>query len=181
MQALSDKRQPQPIGGVTTAFIVLFFQAPKREVNTLSLRQKLNELDFLGTLAFLPAIICLLIGLQWGGTRYPWSSAKVVVLLVFAGVFMVIFIIIQIWKQDKATVPPRIIKQRSMAFGAWFSFWIGAAYFLLIYYVSRLFRLISRFRALRKGQYWECSADTRHSYRSGSNLSKASPPPNPAS
>lgn len=101
----------------------------------MSLWQKIDSLDILGTLVFLPAIVCLLIGLQWGGTRYSWGNARVVVLLVFAGLLGVGFIAIQIWKQEKATVPPRIIKQRSIAFGTWYSFWLGACYFLLIYYV----------------------------------------------
>ena len=83
--------------------------------------------------------MCLLVGLQWGGTRYGWNSARVVLLLVFAGLLGLAFIAVQVWKQEKATVPPRIIKQRSIAFGTWFSFWLGAGYFLLIYYVSRLF------------------------------------------
>lgn len=98
--------------------------------------QKINELDLLGTFFFLPSIVCLLIGLQWGGSRYEWGSARIVVLLVFAALLAAAFIAVQIWKQEKATVPPRIIKQRSIAFGTWFSFWLGAGYFLLIYYVS---------------------------------------------
>lgn len=90
----------------------------------------------MGTLAFLPAIVCLLIGLQWGGTRYDWANARIVVLLVLAGLLTMAFIGVQIWKQEKATVPPRILKQRSIAAGTWYSFWLGAAYFLLIYYVG---------------------------------------------
>ncbi len=126
----------QPIGAITTVIIVWFFKAPKREVSSLSIWQKMNELDILGTLAFLPSIVCLLIGLQWGGTRYPWASARIVVLLVFAGLLGIAFITIQIWKQEKATVPPRILQQRSIAAGTWYSFWLGAAYFVLIYYVG---------------------------------------------
>ncbi|MCJ1455034.1 hypothetical protein MMC28_005388 [Mycoblastus sanguinarius] len=120
-----------------------FFQAPKRgEVAQLSFRQKVDQLDIIGTLVFLPAVICLLLGLQWGGSKYAWSNAKVIVLLIFAGVLATAFVGIQIWKQEKATVPPRIIKQRSIAFGAWYSFWLGAVYFLLIYYVSLLVVLV---------------------------------------
>ncbi|KAI4121179.1 MAG: hypothetical protein LQ338_006514 [Usnochroma carphineum] len=141
-----------PIGAVTTVIIFLFFKAPKRKnVSSLSFWQKINELDTLGTLAFLPAIVCLLIGLQWGGTRYHWKNARIVVLLVFAGLLSVAFIAIQIWKQEKATVPPRIIRQRSIAFGTWFSFWLGSAYFLLIYYLPIWFQAVKGVSATQSG------------------------------
>ncbi|KAL9605694.1 MAG: hypothetical protein Q9179_001114 [Wetmoreana sp. 5 TL-2023] len=140
-----------PIGAVTTVIIAWFFKAPKREVSSLSIWQKINELDILGTLAFLPAIVCLLIGLQWGGTRYHWANARIVVLLLFAGLLAIAFIAIQIWKQEKATVPPRIIKQRSIAAGTWYSFWLGAAYFLLIYYLPIWFQAVKDVSATQSG------------------------------
>ncbi|KAL9583274.1 MAG: hypothetical protein Q9212_002797 [Teloschistes hypoglaucus] len=140
-----------PIGAVTTVVITLFFKAPKREISSLSLWQKVNELDIIGTLAFLPAIICLLIGLQWGGTRYHWANARIVVLLVSAGLLTMAFIGLQIWKQEKATVPPRILKQRSIAAGTWYSFWLGAAYFLLIYYLPIWFQAVKGVSATQSG------------------------------
>ncbi|KAL8843652.1 MAG: hypothetical protein Q9176_001860 [Flavoplaca citrina] len=140
-----------PIGAVTTVIITFFFHAPQRESSSLSLWQKINELDLLGTFFFLPSIVCLLVGLQWGGTRYEWDSARIVVLLVFAGLLGLAFIAVQIWKQEKATVPPRIIKQRSIAFGTWFSFWLGAGYFLLIYYLPIWFQAVKDVSATQSG------------------------------
>lgn len=131
--------------------IAIFFKAPSREASTLSFRQKLDELDFLGTLVFLPSIVCLLIGLQWGATRYAWSSGRVIALLILAALFAASFVAIQIWKQDKATVPPRIFRQRSIAFGAWFSFWLGGGYFLLIYYLPIWFQAIKAVSATKSG------------------------------
>ncbi|KAI4226643.1 MAG: hypothetical protein L6R36_003009 [Xanthoria steineri] len=140
-----------PIGAVTTVIIAFFFHAPQRETSSLTLWQKINELDLLGTFFFLPSIVCLLIGLQWGGSRYEWGSARIVVLLVFAALLAAAFIAVQIWKQEKATVPPRIIKQRSIAFGTWFSFWLGAGYFLLIYYLPIWFQAVKDVSATQSG------------------------------
>ncbi|KAL8813215.1 MAG: hypothetical protein Q9223_000968 [Gallowayella weberi] len=140
-----------PIGAVTTVIIAWFFHAPQRDKSSQSIWQKINELDLLGTFFFLPSIVCLLIGLQWGGTRYAWNSARIVVLLVFAGLLGITFIAVQIWKQEKATVPPRIIKQRSIAFGTFFSFWLGAGYFVLIYYLPIWFQAVKDVSATQSG------------------------------
>ncbi|KAL8990446.1 MAG: hypothetical protein Q9177_000896 [Variospora cf. flavescens] len=140
-----------PIGAVTTVIITFFFHAPQRERSSLSLWQKINELDLLGSFFFLPSIVCLLVGLQWGGTQYEWDSARILVLLVFAGFLGLAFIAVQIWKQEKATVPPRIIKQRSVACGTWFSFWLGAGYFVLIYYLPIWFQAVKDVSATQSG------------------------------
>lgn len=46
--------------------------------------------------------------------------------LVLAAVLMVAFVLIQIWKPDQATVPPKIFMQRSIASGVWVSLCIGS-------------------------------------------------------
>ena len=78
-------------------------------------------------------IICLLLALQWGGSKYPWSNGRIIALLVVFAVLLVVFVVIQFWKGDNATVPPRILKQRTVAAVAWFAAMIGAAFFTLVY------------------------------------------------
>lgn len=102
----------------------------------MSFKERLKQFDLPGTFVFLPAVICLLIGLQWGGTRYAWSNGRIIALLIMAGLLTIAFLGIQYWKQDTATVPPRILMERSMAFGVFFSFCLGGAYFVFVYYVS---------------------------------------------
>lgn len=86
---------------------------------------------------FIPAIVCLLLALQWGGSKYPWGSGRIIALLVLFAVLMSIFIRIQIWKQDQGTVPPRILKQRTIMTGSWFALCLGSSFFILVYFVSR--------------------------------------------
>lgn len=102
----------------------------------LTLRQKLEKFDLIGTAVFVPAVLSLLLSLQWGGSKYRWSDYRIVTLLVLFVVLSSLFIGIQIRKQDDATLPPRIMAQRSIAAGALFSMCIGAAFFMLVFYVS---------------------------------------------
>ena len=45
-----------------------------------------------------------------------------------------IFIGIQIYRGDKATLPLSVLKQRTIASAAFFMFFMGATIFILIYY-----------------------------------------------
>lgn len=117
----------------------------------MSFKERLKQFDLPGTFVFLPAVICLLIGLQWGGTRYAWSNGRIIALLIMAGLLTIAFLGIQYWKQDTATVPPRILMQRSMAFGVFFSFCLGGAYFVFVYYLPIWFQAIKGVSATQSG------------------------------
>lgn len=125
-----------PIGGVTFLFVLFFFQGPPAMVNKESIKEQIKELDLVGSLFFLPAIISLLLALQWGGSRYEWSDGRIIGLFVVFGVLLLVFGAVQWWAQDKATIPPRLIKNRSVWGAAWFSLALGSAFFVMTYYVS---------------------------------------------
>lgn len=132
-----------PIGGLTVLFIVFFFREPARKVyQKLFWREKLKRLDIPGTLLFVPAVICLILSLQSGGLSYPWSDWRVLLPLIAFFVLLAIFIFVQYKQQDNATVPPRIIMQRSIAGASWFAVMFGGALFILIYYVPIWFQSI---------------------------------------
>jgi len=126
-----------PFGAVTAAFIIFLFRAPKRvRVRAANWQEQLNQFDLLGTLFFIPAVVCLLLALQWGGSKYPWSNGRVIALFVIFALSMACFVAIQIWKKENATVPPRIIKNRNVWGSAIFSAGMGASFFGIIYFVS---------------------------------------------
>ncbi|KAK6508881.1 hypothetical protein TWF481_003648 [Arthrobotrys musiformis] len=141
-----------PFGAVTALFIVFFYtDIRKVKESNLTWKGRLEQFDIHGTIVFMPAIICLLLALQWGGSKYPWGNGRIIALLVLAGVLLSIFIGIQIWKQDKATVPPRILKQRSVAGSAWFAAMLGSAFFVMVYFVPIWFQAIKSVSATKSG------------------------------
>lgn len=141
-----------PIGAITVLVILIFFKAPDREaVTDLPWSERIKEFDLLGTAFFIPAIICLLLALQWGGTKYPWGNGRIIALFVLFGILVGIFIAIQFWKGDSATVPPNIIKKRSMWSAAWFSFCLGSYFLLLIYYLPIWFQAVKGDSAVKSG------------------------------
>ncbi|KAI8165881.1 Rubrofusarin-specific efflux pump aurT [Colletotrichum sp. SAR 10_65] len=127
------KRAGLPVGGVAVAALIALFPklSPKEPT---PLKQQIRQLDPLGNLVFLPGVICLILALQWGGEKYPWNSGRIIALLVLAGVLLIVFVSIQIWQRENATVPPRLFTVRNIWLGAVFSFCLGAV--LIVFLVA---------------------------------------------
>nr|QKG86294.1 MFS general substrate transporter [Aspergillus sp. FM242] len=144
------KRPILPIGGFTLAILAFFLRVPK-VTNSDPLSRQLIRLDPLGTLVFLPGIICFLLALQWGGNDYPWQSGRIIALFVVAGVLIIAFAIIQVWRQEDATIPPRIIRQRSVFFGAIFALCIGGGMISMLYTLALWFQATKGTSAVQAG------------------------------
>ncbi|KAI9717527.1 MAG: hypothetical protein M1812_004668 [Candelaria pacifica] len=141
-----------PIGFVTAVGIFFFFKAPKRaKQENVGFVARAKQFDIFGTIVFMPAIICLLLALQWGGSKYPWNNGRIIALFVIAFLLLIAFVAIQFWKQETATVPPRLLKQRSMAFACWFAFALGGAFFVMVYYLPIWFQAIKGVSATKSG------------------------------
>lgn len=141
-----------PIGAVTVVVIILFFTPPNRvKADKLSNIDKLKEFDLIGTSVLLPGIVSLLLALQWGGTKYTWNSPTIIGLIVCAAVLLIAFMGIQFWRGEKATIPPRILKQRSIAFGSVVSFSVGSTFMLLVFYLPIWFQAIKGVTATQSG------------------------------
>jgi len=125
-----------PFGAITIAVVWAFFTPTEHKPSSLTWKEKLDRIDVLGTALLLPGITCLLLALQWGGSAYAWSSSQVIVLLVLTTATLMAFIGVQIWKQELATVPPRIFVQRSVFCSAWYVFAAGGAMNVLEYFVG---------------------------------------------
>lgn len=141
-----------PLGAVTILGIMFLFTSPKRKKEaSIGFKARAKQFDPYGTAVFIPAIICLLLALQWGGSKYPWGSGRIVSLFVLFGLLIIAFIAIQFWKQETATVPPRIISQRSMAFSTWFVLCLGGSFFGILFYIPIWFQAIKGTTATESG------------------------------
>ncbi|KAF4976717.1 hypothetical protein FZEAL_6653 [Fusarium zealandicum] len=89
--------------------------------NTLTLKEKIKKIDVLGTTLAVPAVTCLLMALQWGGLKYGWGSWKIILLLVSSVVLFAGFGYLQYHQGERAILPPRVLKQRSILAGMWYS------------------------------------------------------------
>jgi Fungal trichothecene efflux pump (TRI12) len=108
-------------------------------------------MDPIGNLLFAPAVISLLLALQWGGINYDWKNGRIIALLVVFGVLLIAWLVVQFYGQEKAMVPPRIFLQRSIIAGFTFSLCIGGVTLALSYYLAVWFQAVKGVDALQSG------------------------------
>ena len=144
-----------PLGSVSVGVILLALRSKSSTTfsrSTLTWKQKLAYLDILGTSVLIPAIICLLLALQWGGTTYSWLDFRIPLLFTFSFLLTVLFIYIQFRQLGRhATLPPHILKQRTMAAASFFTVTTAGPFFVFIYSVPIWFQAIQSASALRSG------------------------------
>ncbi|KAJ7636474.1 major facilitator superfamily domain-containing protein [Roridomyces roridus] len=144
-----------PLGAVTLAVIILILKTPPPAATDTTadktFASRIRLVDPYGTIVFIPAIVCLLLALQWGGSKFPWNSWRIILLFVLFGVLIIIFVGVQIKMGDGATIPPRIVSKRSIWSGAFFAFCLGSAFFILTFYLPLWFQAIHGVSAVHSG------------------------------
>ncbi|KFY66073.1 hypothetical protein V496_02215 [Pseudogymnoascus sp. VKM F-4515 (FW-2607)] len=142
-----------PIGAVTIIVAILILHLPnqKLEEQASGWLARLKQLDPIGNLIFLPGVVCLILALQWGGAQYSWNNSRIIVLLILCGILCLAFIGVQVWKDESAMVPPRLVKQRSIGASMWYSFFNGAGMMVAMYYLPIWFQAIKGASALNSG------------------------------
>ena len=140
-----------PIGAVTLIAVTLILKPTPPFKKNLTPKQKILQLDPLGTLFLLPCLICLLLALQWGGTSLAWSNGKIIALLVLFALLAISFITVQIFRQETAQIPASIVENRSMLAGGFFIFALAGSMMLMVYYIPIYFQAVKGVSAQESG------------------------------
>ncbi|KAJ5658307.1 Efflux pump [Penicillium longicatenatum] len=140
-----------PFGGFAVLMILLCLPSNSLSVTKLSWKEQLKHYDLPGTLVLIPSIICLIIALQWGGSTYPWDNGRIIALFVIAGVLFTVFVGIQIWQKDRATLPMRLLKNRNIWGAVWYGSFVGAAMCIVTYYLPIWFQAVKGESAEQSG------------------------------
>ncbi|OGE58057.1 hypothetical protein PENARI_c001G09035 [Penicillium arizonense] len=141
-----------PIGGFTLLVLFLFLAVPPPpHTSTYTWKRQILRLDPLGSILFLPSVICFLLALQWGGTTYPWANGRIIALFVISGILMIAFVAVQIWLKTDATVPPHIFNQRSIISGVVFAMCVGGGLISMLYTLPLWFQGVRGTTAVKSG------------------------------
>ncbi|TGO10234.1 hypothetical protein BTUL_0140g00010 [Botrytis tulipae] len=141
-----------PCGALAAAAIVLFFKVPKTKRPTeASLREKLAQMDIPGFLLISASVVCYLLAMQWGGIIYTWSSSHIIGTLVGSIVIFIAFIVAEWYQGERALLLPSILKNRTIANGCVFSFFIAGTFYILLYYLPIYFQAVRGTSATESG------------------------------
>ena len=77
-----------PVGGVAFLFLMVFL---KIDTTKKTLIDGLSSIDWIGVACVIAGTIMLLLGLEFGGDQFSWSSATVICLIVFGIVALILF------------------------------------------------------------------------------------------
>ena len=141
-----------PIGGVSALIILVFFRTPKAaKPQEAPLKEKILQLDLIGSFLFMACMVCLLLALQWGGTTKPWSDSSVIGTLVGFGLILITFIVNEWYMDERALLVGRLIKNKTIALACVYVCINAASFFILIYYLPIYFQSIDGVSAADSG------------------------------
>ncbi|MDI1488100.1 MAG: hypothetical protein OHK93_007374 [Ramalina farinacea] len=140
------------VGMPFVGYLVFFLKLPNMpKKDRQSFREQCRKLDPAGTTVFIGSITSLLLAVQWGGSTYAWSNGRIIALFVVFGVTMPIFVWIQHLAGEDASMPLRIITQRSVALATIYATLVGGSLTSLIYYVPLWFQAVENVSAIESG------------------------------
>jgi predicted MFS family arabinose efflux permease len=137
-----------PISGVTFVLLVLYLDVHNPRTK---LREGIRAVDWFGTVSILAITLLVLVGLDFGGSIFPWNSPKVICLIIF-GIFMIsVFLFSEL----------RLAKYPLMPLGV-FTSWSNNMTFIVIfihgmvligieYYLPLYFQSVLQVSPLRSG------------------------------
>lgn len=142
-----------PIGAVTFVSVFFFFKPPKSNASAKipPWIERILALDLIGNAILLGACVQLFIALELSQTKGSWNNAPCIGLITGFGVTVLIFVAWLFYKGDKALIPPRIIKQRTVAASCGAAFFIYGALLLQAFYLPIWFQAIKGTSALTSG------------------------------
>ncbi|KAK3654672.1 hypothetical protein LTR56_003945 [Elasticomyces elasticus] len=129
------------IGLLLTA--TFYFPPPRVNSQGLSRREILGQIDWVGGALSIPGMLLFMMGLQWGGYQYPWSSAHVIAPLIIGVVLLAAFFV---WEAKFAKYPmfPKRLRQEPRILGLTLviTFISGANFFsILMFWPTQAFNV----------------------------------------
>ena len=126
--------------------LVIVFQRIPEQASKPSFRSTLpklpQHLDLIGFGFFSMSCTMFLLAISWGGSAFSWDSSIVIGLLSGAFGMLCAYIAWALYRQDKALIPPGIVKRDIVAFGCAVVFLQGGASMMMSYYLPLWFQAV---------------------------------------
>ncbi|ATY65677.1 efflux pump antibiotic resistance [Cordyceps militaris] len=141
-----------PIGAVSAVIILVFFANPKLARPTeATWREKALQMDPVGVVFVMSAVIAYVLAMQAGGQTDAWNSAKVVGLLVGFVLIVAAFVGWEIYNGSRAMIESRLMRMNIVWVNAAYSFLVVASFFTIVYFLPIYFQSIDNVSPIMSG------------------------------
>ncbi|OUM62680.1 hypothetical protein PIROE2DRAFT_51646, partial [Piromyces sp. E2] len=137
-----------PICLIAIVLIAMYVNIPTPPGTIL---EKIKKIDFIGTILLIGFSICLLLGLNWGGTNYAWNSGIIISLFIVSGISLVLFIVVECFVAKDPIIPPVIFHQRNVIISAIGTFAVGFVFLTFNNTIAMLYQNARGFTATMSG------------------------------
>lgn len=145
-----------PAGALVAAMLLLISIPDKRAKSDgvkLTVKTLTEKLDLLGFVVFAPAAVQCLLALEWGGTRYAWSSATIIGLFCGSAGTLALFLFVEYRKGKAAMIPFFMLRQHIISCSCLVMFFFAGSMFILTYYLPIYFQAVRDATPTMSGVY----------------------------
>lgn len=144
-----------PLGAIAAVGIILLRipQQTAKPPARLVARQLHRHLDLIGFVLFAPAVLQLLLALQYGDNQFPWNSSRVIGLFSGSAANFIIWFLWNRHKGDGALLPHAMIGRTAVWASGVYQGLLMAAVYGGIYYLPIYFQAINAASPLLSGVY----------------------------
>lgn len=125
-----------PIAGIGFVGIIMFLNLEKRKG---SLKDKISEIDYLGSLIFIVSLTSFLVPIAWGGVLYPWASWQTLVPLITGAFGLVGFCLYEGKLAKHTLLPMSLFYDRSTSICYFTDFIHGIILWTILYFLPLYF------------------------------------------
>lgn len=137
-----------PIVAISFAAIIAFL---KLDHVPRTLREKLSQIDYLGSTIFIASSTSFLLAITWGGVMFAWSSWRTLVPLILGLFGLSLFLLWEAFFAQTTLLPLRIFANPSTSIAYFLTFIHGIILWAILYYMPLFFEGAQDFTPLHAG------------------------------
>ncbi|KAH9933608.1 iron permease [Epithele typhae] len=135
-----------PLAGIAFFLAMIFLRV---RTPTGTLREKVARIDFIGNFLIIAGTALALIGLTWGGIRFPWNSTHVLGPLILGFILVFLFFVYETFVAKSPALPFDILANRTSLAGYIATFFHGIISITGIYYLPVYFQACKEVTPIR--------------------------------
>lgn len=136
------------------AIVLIRIPEQTRKTRALTVLSKLHRhLDLIGFCLFAPAVLQLLLALQYGGNQFAWRSSQVIGLFCGSAATFAVWVLWNRHRGDDALLPHSMISRRMIWVSGLFQGLFMSSLYGSIYYLPIYFQAINGASAMLSGVY----------------------------